>query len=281
MSVKLPKNSHDLCVRNEEIKRHFGDDAFFLTSHFVALPESGALEIVIDETCPVLVNGRIKTKIDAPADMMTLNEGRSKMLANKGYIALAAGGFVWMGDDKIALLKRDSDAPLLANHWTNPSGMCGEHPFETADKEVSEEIALFDSTQSLLLRFKAANSPPPENDNAFNNLKKGGIECQTLKVDYISLDSTSCQRKVGGILVKVMIGGNTRQQKIPHIHLDSGNNLIALNQVFRFVNASGTITVLDGESFGRIGGFFTKNDALNLPLVPTTKDYLEQCISSP
>jgi hypothetical protein len=156
VSIAFPKNSLDILQRNDAIKAHYGDDIFFITSHAVAIDDSAKpITITIDENCPILVNPADKAKIGAPDDMMTLKEGRSALLGDRGYIALAAGGFMWVGD-KIALLQRDSGAQLMPEHWTNPSGMCSEHPFATSDKETCEEIALLQRKGNLIIRFHAS-----------------------------------------------------------------------------------------------------------------------------
>jgi len=200
MSVLVPKNSLDLMQRNAEIREHFGDDAFFLTSRSVVIPDKGTLEVVIDGDCPALVNNALKERIGAScADMMTLKEGRSKQMADMGFIALAAGGFVWLQDNHIALLQRDAKAPLLAEHWTNPSGMCGEHPFATADKETAEELALFIPKDKLVLRFQVANTQPQSNDNVERNLNKKDLGNEGFRVSNILLGGNNCQRENGGI----------------------------------------------------------------------------------
>lgn len=279
MSVPVPKSSLDLMQRNAEIREHFGDDAFFLTTRSLVIPESGTLEVVIDDNCPALVNNAHKEKIGPSCtDMLTLNEGRSKKMADMGYIALAAGGFVLFPDDNIALLKRDADAPILKNHWTSPSGMCGEHPFATADKETSEELAFFVPDNNLIIRLQPKNSPAPDNDNVLKNLGLSAVDSnKTPKVKYIELGGTECRREHGGRMVNIVIGSDIQRSEIPHLHHDEKHNLIALHQVFQValgIRVS-RIRAVDGEIFGREGGIFKIAQTDELPLVPTTKDYLD------
>jgi hypothetical protein len=280
MSVAMPHNSLDLMQRNQEIRNHFQDDCFFLTARNFEIGVSGTLEIHIDETCPVLVrDAKVKGLIDAPTDMMTLQEGRSDIMANMGYIALAAGGFVWIGD-KMALLQRDAKAPLLAEHWTNPSGMCGEHPFDTADKETSEELKLFSLKQRVLYAFQAAGNTTTETDQAIANLKRRKIIAENTvpEIQYIQLGSSQCIRDNRGTLVQMVIGSDIRTRQIPHIHVDrQNNNLVALNQVFNTAHLSGRddLVSVDGEVFNRLGDIVSPQEALELRLVPTTRDYLE------
>lgn len=280
MSIPFPKNSLDFLQRNQEIKAQYGDDVFFITSHAVTIDDSQSpLSITIDETCPILVNPADKAKIGAPDDMMTLKEGRSSLLGDRGYIALAAGGFMWVGD-KIALLQRDSGAQLMPEHWTNPSGMCGEHPFETSDKETCEEIALFDAAKSLIIRFHAAGVEHDQNIYVRKNMAKWGLLAadQKAETQFITLGSETCAREMGGRDIEVIAGSNITRAAIPHMHADPQNNLIVLNQVFRLNADSNTLTTVDAEVFGRQGGIMSASDALALPLIPNTRHYLEHAL---
>jgi hypothetical protein len=282
MTDLIPKNSLELMQRNSEIRTQYGDDSFFLTARNFTWADSGRLEIHIDDTCPVLVrDAKLRAAINAPENMMTLKEGRSEIMADMGYIALAAGGFVWVGE-KMAMLERDYKAPLLAEHWTNPSGMCGEHPFETADKETCEELKLYDLRRRILIAFQRAGKPATETAQAVKNLKSNGTiaEGENTEIQFIDLGAGDCERQISGRSVTIVIGNDKQTREIPHIHVDrDSNNVVALNQVFFLSSIGGqndNMIAVDGEEFNREGGIFSVNAAQKLKLVPTTRDYLER-----
>jgi hypothetical protein len=174
---------------------------------------------------------------------------------------------------------RDSKAPLLPEHWTNPSGMCGEHPFDTADKETVEELALFDPINNQIIRFQQAGTESPQNNHVIENLKRRGFSNgASADFRHLTLGGADCKRLEGEHSVVVVAGSDQRLRVLPHIHHDISNNQLVLNQAFRVSADHRSFLVVDGEKFGRNGDILTAEEALKLQLVPTTRDYLEHAI---
>lgn len=284
MHIPAPKNSLDLLDRNREIKTYYGEDTFFVSCRYSFNEAAKFLRIDIDEQAPLVVANANVNK-DFGCNAPTLAEARKTI--DGTHVLLGSGSFLWVGN-KIALLERNGPV-AFSGHWTNPSGMCGESPFTTARKELAEELGLFDVRDNRFITFDGHYKAPTIKylkPNLFAQHEPSRSTKEKIsKASYTTFGMSYALTKVSGerISVSVVAGKLIATRQFAHVNFDESTNTLALNLAFSLAkrysighkNNQPRFYPVDAEPFGRKADLFYRSEALKLPLVPTTKAYLE------
>lgn len=127
-----------------------GKDDFFLVARVTRNVENGEWLVNFESDLPAVANNKkiqrrvfeeTGEEILTKADILSGNHD-----LGEGIRTVGAGVFLWLenaqNETKIALLKKDANAPTSANCWAQPSGLASDYPILTMFREMNEETGI-------------------------------------------------------------------------------------------------------------------------------------------
>lgn len=107
----------------------------------------GNLEIYIDSSDCLVAFDKYAHQIGCQTISYIANLNQSKnqdnAFSNQIPVLVSSGCFLWI-NNKLLLTRRDNKTTFDPLHWTTPAGRCDRLPLQTALKELSEEIIIYD-----------------------------------------------------------------------------------------------------------------------------------------
>lgn len=141
---------------------------------------------------------------------LTISDLMGGDATKSGYL-VSSGVFLWI-NKKFIITQRTLDAVFDPGKWTSPAGRCDRTPYETAFKELVEEVSIFSNRD---------NKPYIPNKKFINYDK---YQCHRYDVD----ENTHEIINLPFVVVKTFLNGALIEKKSMYFFMNKSNNTVEL-----------------------------------------------------